>query len=412
MPILSVICSNFRIVKENLTGAEIYAKHKPDFLINGGLYDPDTGTTMTFITHDGINAGSYFSKQGIGFIDGKLVWCKQGEAYNFIGGSPVLIREGQESIDWGNTYSSYVDGTHYRSILGIKNGEVVLYVSDEPESLKTSIRRLLDEKLDFAINLDGGGSCHLQESKTALVKSTRANASWILVWGNKKLKTNIDLVAHCQKALDEKWGYVWGTWGLVLTDTLLDQKIAQYPTVFNGDRVSHIRQYYMGKRTVDCGGLIKSFLWWGGSGPVYTPSSDEFVDTMYSQATDKGDISTIPEIPGLIVWRTGHAGVYIGNSEVIEARGTTYGVVKTKLKDRPWTHWFKHTDIHYDTNISDETSTNVKYSDVAKDRWSYADIMAVTEAGIMGGFPDGTFKPTENVAREQMAAIINRLLKQ
>lgn len=41
----------------------------------------------------------------------------------------------------------------------------------------------------------------------------------------------------------------------------------------------------------------------------------------------------------MLVFMDKHVGVYIGNGEVIEARGHAYGVVKTKLKDRPWVNW-------------------------------------------------------------------------
>jgi len=114
---------------------------------------------LTRIKADGASYGYMFSDFGIGF-DGDIVgWCSYKDSVpNFVGGSPTLIRESQEFIDWGNTYSSYVDGTHYRSIIGFKNNEVILYVSDEPESLKSAIRRLLVEKVKYAINLDGGGS--------------------------------------------------------------------------------------------------------------------------------------------------------------------------------------------------------------------------------------------------------------
>lgn len=44
----------------------------------------------------------------------------------------------------------------------------------------------------------------------------------------------------------------------------------------------------------------------------------------------------MPDIPGIAVFMSGHVGLYIGNGEVIEARGFAYGVVKTKLKDRKW----------------------------------------------------------------------------
>lgn len=39
--------------------------------------------------------------------------------------------------------------------------------------------------------------------------------------------------------------------------------------------------------------------------------------------------------------------MYIGNGEVIEARGHAYGVVKTKLKDRAWTSWGELPDLEY-----------------------------------------------------------------
>ena len=68
----------------------------------------------------------------------------------------------------------------------------------------------------------------------------------------------------------------------------------------------------------------------------------------YHSATVSGTIDTIPETPGLAVWHDGHIGVYIGNGEVVEAMGTRYGVVKTKLEGARWTHWLKIPYISYD----------------------------------------------------------------
>ena len=53
---------------------------------------------------------------------------------------------------------------------------------------------------------------------------------------------------------------------------------------------------------------------------LYTQAYDVSANGMYERAKEKGPINTIPEIPGLCVWRTGHIGVY-RNGEVIEARG-------------------------------------------------------------------------------------------
>ena len=56
----------------------------------------------------------------------------------------------------------------------------------------------------------------------------------------------------------------------------------------------------------------------------------------------------MPDTPGLAVWKAGHIGVYIGNGEVVEAMGTKYGVVKTQLEGRGWTHWLEVPGIEYE----------------------------------------------------------------
>ena len=45
----------------------------------------------------------------------------------------------------------------------------------------------------------------------------------------------------------------------------------------------------------------------------------------------------MPDVPGIVLWRKGHIGVYIGDGWAIEARGFAYGVVKTKVAGRGWT---------------------------------------------------------------------------
>jgi len=50
---------------------------------------------------------------------------------------------------------------------------------------------------------------------------------------------------------------------------------------------------------------------------------------------------------GAAVWRSGHIGIYAGNGEIIEAMNSKAGTVKTKVKDRDFTHWFLLKDIEY-----------------------------------------------------------------
>ena len=158
-------------------------------------------------------------------------------------------------------------------------------------------------------------------------------------------KNNLGLVEHCKKALDENWGYGLGTIGRVMTEDILREISTRLN--LSSDFVNYIKNNYMGKRTVDCASLIKSYLWWDDGNVKYDSSIDISADTMFYIAKVKGSIDTIPEIPGLIVYKKGHVGVYIGNGKVIEARGTKYGVVETDLNDRGWTDWFKSTFVEY-----------------------------------------------------------------
>ncbi len=160
---------------------------------------------------------------------------------------------------------------------------------------------------------------------------------------------NIKLVEHCKIAEKEKWGYVYGTFGTVLTEPLLQQKLKQYPSKVKIYE-SFIRENWMNKRIVDCVGLIKSFLWWNDGNIKYNLSEDKSANGTYNLAKEKGPIPTIPEMPGICVWKDGHIGVYIGNGKVIEARGTKQGVIQSPLKGNSsvrWTHWFKYPYIHY-----------------------------------------------------------------
>ena len=159
-----------------------------------------------------------------------------------------------------------------------------------------------------------------------------------------------DLAAYVTHAWESGWGYVWGTFGQVLTESLLESKIRQYPEGV-GNYEDVIRSQWLGGRTADCVGLIKGYGWldtdsmtiqYGSNG-----MSDIGADAMYRNASVKGPIDTIPETPGLAVWKSGHIGVYIGDGEVIEAMGTHYGVVKTQLTDRNWTAWLEIPYIQY-----------------------------------------------------------------
>ena len=160
-------------------------------------------------------------------------------------------------------------------------------------------------------------------------------------------KNNRDLVLYAIHAYEEHWGYVWGTFGWVLTEELFQSKLEQYPDALAGS-ADFIRANWVGRRTTDCVGLIKGYGWLDAETQEIRYGTNGMPDITANQMYRNAAVSgTIDEIPGLAVWHDGHIGVYIGGGYVIEAMGTHYGVCKTKLQGRGWTHWLQIPYLSY-----------------------------------------------------------------
>lgn len=143
-------------------------------------------------------------------------------------------------------------------------------------------------------------------------------------------KTAAGLVAFVKTKLGTN--YIYGMKGAVMTQAKFNQLRSMYPTTIPASDVKKV-----GTVCVDCSGTIS---WYTG---IIRGSSN-----FKSTATKVLPISQIDQaVPGCAVWRKGHIGVYIGNGEIIEARGSAYGVVLTKVSSRNFTHilWLK--DIDY-----------------------------------------------------------------
>ena len=167
------------------------------------------------------------------------------------------------------------------------------------------------------------------------------------------MKTNTGLVEYAKAQLGKPYWY--GTYGKAISKSLYDSKKRQYP--------SHYKWSYDAKlegiKAHDCVGLIKGYLWSESptdTKPKYTSAQDYSANSMKKRCKVSGNISSIPEVAGVLVFFDGHVGIYEGNGFVIEARGHAYGVVRTKLKSRPWKTWGYCPFIEYDSAAAQPTA--------------------------------------------------------
>lgn len=167
--------------------------------------------------------------------------------------------------------------------------------------------------------------------------------------------TNIGLVEYCKAQVGNP--YIYGTFGQLGNAKLLSSKHSQYPNYVTAKRVEIVKanpSKYFDKPWHDCSGLIKGYLMRKGLSVVYCPNYDLSADSFYNKSTRKGDISSIPEIPGLGLWRKGHFGVYIGGGRCIQAKGFDYGVIESDLSG--FTNWCEIPFINYDA-VADPVQT-------------------------------------------------------
>lgn len=161
-------------------------------------------------------------------------------------------------------------------------------------------------------------------------------------------KTNMGLVEYCRRQVGNP--YWWGCHGELSCQDLYDKKKRIFGDVYNRTDPPYNQQF--GHKVHDCCGLIKGYMWSKNPddpNPAY--GSNGFKDTtsdgLLERATRKGPISTIPEVPGIVVHRKGHVGVYVGNGRVIEAMGHSDGVVETVLSRGSWSNWLYIDEITY-----------------------------------------------------------------
>ena len=177
-----------------------------------------------------------------------------------------------------------------------------------------------------------------------------------------------ELVAFCLSMVGMPYWY--GACVYICSNSVLNSKTKQYPAHYTPGRTSRYKDD-IAKRKVcaDCVGLIKGFFWTNGGkgvieyirgGAAFTnkygsngcpdKSANGMLTWCKSKGGKSGKIATLPDVPGILLFSSGHVGVYIGGGYAVDARGFNYGIVKTKVASRSWTDWayMPNTLLQYD----------------------------------------------------------------
>lgn len=118
-------------------------------------------------------------------------------------------------------------------------------------------------------------------------------------------------------------------------------KMYKYCPVLSGKQDTCTGCKYDGKQAYDCAQLTRYSCKAAGQ-ELVSGANSQWTKTGWEQ---RGTIDSLPDVPGVILYhindkgRMSHTGVYIGDGYAVEARGHAYGVVKTAVSSRSWTHW-------------------------------------------------------------------------
>lgn len=185
---------------------------------------------------------------------------------------------------------------------------------------------------------------------------------------------NLALVAQAKNIQKNfKTTYMWGTFGSIVSATLIYNKTKQYPQWYNDTRVAKLKKF-IGTKTwaFDCVGLIKAILWgWSGKqmkdygGATYSSNGvpDLGADQMISCCKDVSkNFEDI--VIGEVVWKSGHIGIYIGEGLVIESTPAwKSGVQISTFRDVPGYNsrkWTKHGKLPWVEYVAEEVEEEVE----------------------------------------------------
>ena len=138
----------------------------------------------------------------------------------------------------------------------------------------------------------------------------------------------------------------------MLTQSILNELINKYPEYVSESKNSR----WLGKQVFDCATFVRSALKEIGIS-VVSGASSQWKKTKWEA---KGTIDTLPKDKVCILYREAptanpmqHTGIYLGDGNVMDARGSSSGVVYSALAKYPWTHWAIPQGMYDNLNLKD-----------------------------------------------------------
>lgn len=154
-------------------------KEKPAILMNGGFFGMSDGSTcFNYIDDENVVHSTDLYKWGIGIIDEKILKYgsvdSRSDWRDFISGYPVLIDNYKAiTID----FAKELNYNSRRSILAFDKDYLFLFVIDKPGMNFKAMQKMLQEyKVQYAINLDGGGSTRMLHNGECTTHGTENRA--------------------------------------------------------------------------------------------------------------------------------------------------------------------------------------------------------------------------------------------
>lgn len=152
-------------------------EEKPDILLNAGLFTLSTGKNILSFKDEGVEQNYTGDFEGFGIkedIPNKVFFCnsKKPATRDFMSAYPVLIKDGKRttSDEWGNAKELNYPAT--RQAIGYNDKYLYILTTDN-KCYFSSLQDIFENlKVDYAINLDGGGSVKRMEYGKIVNKPT------------------------------------------------------------------------------------------------------------------------------------------------------------------------------------------------------------------------------------------------